>query len=450
MQDVDGFLDAHDVLVFRRVGNRWTHLGGLGRGATWAGSVDGDELSDHGLQAALSRGRPVRRHGQRPHAVLGPYRASTSAVVRLDAYHAVVLGSGQPDADLLRLDDNQLLDLAARATERVTAAAPARHLADELVVLSAQRDLSAGAPVGVSQLLLHVAASVANAVSCALGAIWLDDDRHAVATPEWTPDGGAQRAVVAARTLAAETGELLVVQDASARPLPAPIGPDPAVSSYLTVPIEVDGVRGCLLLVHTQGAPSRFTPLCEQIAVQLAQVGSQMLEVASTHDELVRQLDSSREHAISDPLTGAANRRGWDEAVTRARDHIAAGGTVTVVSVDLDDLKVVNDTHGHGAGDELIIACAHALRRCVRGQPDVIARLGGDEFALLLRGYEIDPAEIAERLRRSLERTLTGHGLPLRTSVGAATCPPRGSIDDAVRRADVEMYRDKRARRQSG
>ena len=230
-------------------------------------------------------------------------------------------------------------------------------------MLSAQRDLSAGAPVGVEPAAVPRGRVRGQRAVLRPGAIWLDDDRHAVATPEWTPDGGAQRAVVAARTLAAETGELLVVQDASARPLPAPIGADPAVSSYLTVPIEVDGVRGCMLLVHTQGAPSRFTPLCEQIAVQLAQVGSQMLEVASTHDELVRQLDSSREHAISDPLTGAANRRGWDEAVTRARDHIAAGGTVTVVSVDLDDLKVVNDTHGHGAGDELIIACAHALRR---------------------------------------------------------------------------------------
>ncbi|WP_426566123.1 diguanylate cyclase [Angustibacter sp. McL0619] len=449
LPDADGFLGAHDVLVFRRVGSRWTHLGGLGRGAAWAGSVQGQELADPRLEAALSHGRPVRRHGQKPHRVLGPYSACTSAVVRLDAYHAVVLGSVQPDPQLLGLDDGQLVELAARACELVTQAAPAKHLADELVVLSALRDLATAAPVGVDALLYHLAASTAEALSCALAAVWLDDDRHAVATPEWIPDGGAQRAVVVARTLAGKVEDVLVVQDACEQPLPAPIGATHAVSAYLAVPVEVDGVHGCMLLVHSPGTPSTFTPLCEQLAVQLARAGSRMLEVATTHDELVRQLDSTREYAIRDPLTGAANRRGWDEAVARARDHVAAGGTVTVVSVDLDDLKVVNDTHGHAAGDELIIAAAHALRRTVRGQPDVIARLGGDEFALLLRGYEIDPVEIADRLRRSLERTLTGHGLPLRSSVGAAACPPRGSLDDAIRRADVEMYRDKRARRQS-
>ncbi|GAB3593196.1 hypothetical protein GCM10027446_15090 [Angustibacter peucedani] len=455
LDDAEDLLGARDVLVFRRVGARWTHLGGLGRGASWAGCIELHDQSDARLGTALTRGRPVRRHGQRPHHVIGPYWAATSAVVRVDDTHAVVLGAPDPTPALLRADDDELVAIAARAAAEVTAVSPAKHLADELEVLTALRELTTGAPATVDALLLHLAENAAAALSADLVAVWLDDEHHAVVEPGWRPRGGAHRAVVAARQLAPTLGadasgpDWVVVQDAASQPLPEPVGADDEVASWLAVPLDVDGERGCLLLVHAAHAARGFTALCQSLGVQLAQTGARLLEGASTHDELVRQLDSTRVHALSDSLTGAANRRGWDEAVTRARDHVAAGGTVTVVTVDLDDLKAVNDTHGHGAGDELIIECAQALRRSVRGEPDVIARLGGDEFALLLRGHEIDAVEISDRLRTSLERTLTARGLPLRTSVGAATCAPRGSIDDAVRRADANMYRDKRARRRA-
>jgi diguanylate cyclase (GGDEF)-like protein len=456
LDDAGAFLGARDVLVFRRVGLRWTHLGGLGRGASWAGNVEVQGGLDPRLDTALAQGRPVRRHGRRPHHVVGPYWAVTSAVVRVDAHHAVVLGSPDATPQLLRADDAELVDVAARAVAEVTSVSPARHLADELEVLTALRELTTTAPATVDALLQHLAHAVVDALGCDLAALWLDDRQHAVVHAGWAPRGGPQRAVVAARQLVPHLGsaaggpDWIVVQDAAERPLPEPIGPDPEVASYLALPLDVDGQRGCLLVVHAAVAARGFTTLCQSLALQLAQAGCRLLETAATHDELVRQLDSSREHAVLDPLTGAANRRGWDEAVGRAREHVASGGTVTVVTVDLDDLKRVNDTHGHNAGDELIIECAQALRRCVRGQPDVIARLGGDEFALLLRGHEVDAVEIADRLRSSLERTLTARGLPLRTSVGAARCAPRSSLDDAVRRADVAMYRDKRARRRAG
>ncbi|GMA85911.1 hypothetical protein GCM10025868_11610 [Angustibacter aerolatus] len=76
-----------------------------------------------------------------------------------------------------------------------------------------------------------------------------------------------------------------------------------------------------------------------------------------------------------------------------------------------------------------------------------MARVGGDEFALVLPGVGAAPTVIAARLRRALERVVTPSGLRLRSSVGAATCPPRGDLDDAVRAADASMYDDKRARR---
>jgi diguanylate cyclase (GGDEF)-like protein len=447
---------ALDVLVFRRVGRRWTHLGGHGRGTAWAGSFELADLGDARLERALATGRPVRRHGQRPHHVVGPYWACTSAVVRIGPDHAVVLGSAEADASLLRATDDVLVQVCERAAAEVTAVSPAKHLADELEVLTALRRLSANAPVTVARLLDHLVATAADALSCDLAAVWLDDGRHAVATPGWCPAGGAQRAVVSARQLAAllprssDRADWLVVQDASASPLPMPIGPDPDVASYLAVPVAVDAAHGCLLLVHAAPNPRGFTTLCQSLALQLSEVGARLVETAGAREELLRQLDSSREHALLDPLTGAANRRGWDEAVGRAREHVAAGGAVTVITVDLDELKFVNDTRGHEAGDQLIIECAQALRRCVRGEPDIIARVGGDEFALLVRGDDVDPVDIADRLRLSLESTTTVSGLPLRTSVGAARCEPRGSIEDAVRRADVAMYQDKRARRGNG
>ncbi|MGN6302405.1 MAG: diguanylate cyclase domain-containing protein [Angustibacter sp.] len=452
----DALPAALDVLVFRRVGRRWTHLGGEGRGAAWAGSFDLADLGDARLERALQTGRPVRRHGQRPHHVIGPYWACTSAVVRVDADHAVVLGSAHAMPDLLRLTDDHLVDACARAADEITTVSPAKHLADEVEVLTALRRLTLGAPPSVASLLDHLVATAAEALSCDLAAVWLDDGRHAVATPSWCPPGGAQRAVVTARQLAATlptaTGrpEWLVVQDATEQPLPMPIGADPDVASYLAVPMAVDGAHGCLLLVHATQAARGFTSLCQSLALQLSEAGARLVERAGQRDDLVRELKSSREHALLDPLTGAANRRGWDEAVARAREHVATGGTVTVVTVDLDELKQVNDTHGHEAGDRLIIACAEALRRCVRGDPDVIARIGGDEFALLIRGDEVDPVDIADRLRLSLESTTTASGLPLRTSVGAARCEPGGSIEDAARRADVAMDQDKRARRGNG
>jgi diguanylate cyclase (GGDEF)-like protein len=444
---------ALDVLVFRRVGSRWTHLGGHGRGAAWAGAFELSELGDPRVERALSTGRPVRRHGQRPHHVVGPYWACTSAVVRIGPDHAVVLGSAHAETSLLHASDEALVAACTEAAAEGTTVSPAKHLADEVEVLTALRRLTSQPPTSVARLLDHLVATAAGALSCDLAAAWLDDGRHAVATPGWCPPGGAQRAVVVARRLAEDLphGEgrtdWIVVQDASDQPLPMPIGSDPDVASYLAVPLAVDTAHGCLLLVHAAEEARGFTALCQSLALQLSEVGARLIESAGSREELLRQLDSSRENALLDPLTGAANRRGWDEAVSRAREHVDAGGTVTVVTVDLDDLKLVNDTHGHEAGDRLIIDCALALRRCVRGEPDIIARIGGDEFALLVRGEEVDAVDIADRLRLSLESTTTVSGLPLRTSVGAARCEPWGSLEDAVRRADIAMYQDKRARR---
>ena len=154
--------------------------------------------------------------------------------------------------------------------------------------------------------------------------------------------------------------------------------------------------------------------------------------------------DQSRT-ARRDCLTGLGNRLAWDEALTGAQRNVDAGDSVTVVSVDVDGLKQVNDTRGHEAGDGLLRRCAEVLRE--HGRPsDVAVRLGGDEFALLLPL----PGHLVEGRLASLRDRLGGVTSSERTvaaSVGAATAQPFGSVADAAREADAAMYLAKRARR---
>jgi len=143
--------------------------------------------------------------------------------------------------------------------------------------------------------------------------------------------------------------------------------------------------------------------------------------------------------ALSDPLTGLANRRYFDE---RLQDELARAQRrerpLAVILIDVDDLKVVNDSNGHAAGDTVLRAVATLLRDQARGI-DVAARLGGDEFALLLP--ETDDAG-ANKL---LQRLLDGAAGEARFSAGVAIYPEDGRTAEALlHEADVALYRAKR------
>ena len=103
-----------------------------------------------------------------------------------------------------------------------------------------------------------------------------------------------------------------------------------------------------------------------------------------------------------DPLTGTANRRGFERALEVELERSARRGhPCALVIVDLDDFKLVNDRHGHGVGDEVLVMLAERLRDSVRSA-DTVARLGGEEFALLLP--ETPPVRRASRRRACAER----------------------------------------------
>ena len=165
----------------------------------------------------------------------------------------------------------------------------------------------------------------------------------------------------------------------------------------------------------------------------------------SERKALERQLTHQ---AFHDSLTGLANRALFTDrlqhALARSR---TPNRPVAVLFVDLDDFKTVNDSLGHTAGDELLIAVAQRLRGCLR-PADTCARLGGDEFALLLEDVpdESQARRVAERVANVLRPSIAilGKEVFARASIGIAMSDASsGSSDDLLRAADIAMYRAK-------
>ena len=178
----------------------------------------------------------------------------------------------------------------------------------------------------------------------------------------------------------------------------------------------------------------------EEILAVLRESDRELLELTQ-RSRLLEML------AMTDPLTGLLNRRGFDEAVTREDARAQRfGSSVVVAYIDVSGLKVINDRHGHAAGDALLRTVAQALRTGARGS-DIIARLGGDEFAALLLGTDVNGASVyLERVRAgALHVDLPGGVLaPIRLSAGVATRDEAGSLIAALAIADQRLLLDKR------
>ncbi len=154
-----------------------------------------------------------------------------------------------------------------------------------------------------------------------------------------------------------------------------------------------------------------------------------------------RVLESAAQIALTDPLTGLANRRAWEEElrreVARAR---RSSHRLALVMVDLDHLKEVNDTQGHQAGDNLLAEAAASWRNAVR-TTDFLARYGGDEFAMLLPDC---PNEYGETV---IERIRTAIPSGCSASAGIAYWNGAETADALLARADAALYEAKRAGR---
>ena len=173
--------------------------------------------------------------------------------------------------------------------------------------------------------------------------------------------------------------------------------------------------------------------------------------LAITHIE-----DVTDQRMAAEQLTHAATHDGLTELPNRAAlverlDELlgrAAVGEVSVLFIDLDNFKVVNDSLGHGIGDELLRQVAGRLRHVMR-DTDRLARFGGDEFVVFVDGG-VDPAVVAERLRRAVQQPVLvdEHELVVTASIGfAVNSSPELTADELLRDADAAMYRAKAAGR---
>ena len=203
------------------------------------------------------------------------------------------------------------------------------------------------------------------------------------------------------------------------RPLLAPLGEEKTITTELVA-----------LLSH-------FILLEFVVALMLMAFGTLMLANEFITNEL-------RHLAEVDPLTSVFNRRAFllllDKAISQAQ---RTGTALSVLVIDLDYFKKINDTWGHQGGDEVLRHFVHTSAGCLR-QQDVMGRLGGEEFAIFLPVTDGPGASVvAERLRATVAaQPVIGHQgrMPLTVSIGLTLCAPGDSRESVLRRADQAMY----------
>ena len=205
----------------------------------------------------------------------------------------------------------------------------------------------------------------------------------------------------------------------------------------MVVPIGVGGAHAAALVAFVSPLRRPLPGFVRQLLDHLAGVTALALTHQRSNDEL-------RLAARRDALTGVANRRAFDELVSNGDPALT-----TVLYIDLDEFKAINDQHGHGCGDRVLIEVARRIGT-VCGPSGVVARLGGDEFALMLYGIDAEGARaIGERVVSSVSEPLP-HGCGTDTvtaSVGLARGGTYVRVRDVLGAADRALLSAKRAGR---
>ena len=233
-----------------------------------------------------------------------------------------------------------------------------------------------------------------------------------------------------------ETGKAILLGDTGTKHILSARG----FRNGIAVGISTDGgVDGVLLVANRRDAVSTFGRPDLELLEALAGPAGVSLENG--------RLDAEIEHqAFHDPLTGLPNRALLSRRIKAALADGPRGG-FSLLLLDVDDFKTINDTLGHPAGDRLLIDIADRLVCCLRPD-DTAARLGGDEFALLLRtaGSAEHAVAVGDRILERLRRPFTVEvdDVTVRASLGIVVDDPSvAGVDDLLSRADIAMYRAK-------
>ncbi len=203
-----------------------------------------------------------------------------------------------------------------------------------------------------------------------------------------------------------------------------------------------------LMVGHSSERARGFTALCQRVGRSLADAAEVLLAQASAREDLARERDAFAREARTDPLTGLGNRIAWDEALRREEALFHRHGhPMSVLSLDIDHLREMNERFGHSGGDEILVAAAEVLTATMRSS-DILVRLGGDEFAALLPMTDADACSIVERRIADAMGAWSGShpGLALSISIGTASAGPGEPLRDAFRRADEALMRSKSSR----
>ncbi|HZP28012.1 MAG TPA: EAL domain-containing protein [Acidimicrobiia bacterium] len=245
-------------------------------------------------------------------------------------------------------------------------------------------------------------------------------------------------------------------EKAAVAPASVPLSVGQIVLPYvLAVPACLIGAKA-LIFDNPRDPVIVFTSAAVLVLVVLRQLTTLLenrhlnRELESTIADLRASEQELRHLAFHDPLTKLANRALLQDRVTQAllrRER--SGDGVSVIMVDVDDFKLVNDTLGHQAGDALLVASAERLRACVRRE-DTVARVGGDEFGILVVGVgraDTDAAKLAGRILEAFRVpfTIAGREIPVTVSIGISDSGDSAADQDAlVRNADMALYAAKR------
>lgn len=219
----------------------------------------------------------------------------------------------------------------------------------------------------------------------------------------------------------------------------APIADQMPICAYIGVPLRRrDGTLfGTLCAIDPQpqmDSVQEELPLIELQGQLLTTILHQELEA----QEKARRLERAELESQSDWLTGLYNRRGWERLLEMEEARCKRyGDSAGIIMIDLDDLKVVNDTQGHAAGDRLLQEMAGVLQGVSRSS-DVVARLGGDEFAVMaVESNRSGTKQLAERIQNGLG------AIGVSASIGWAVRNPKSNLQETLTSADQRMYQQK-------
>ncbi|MEG1489015.1 sensor domain-containing diguanylate cyclase [Acinetobacter sp.] len=220
----------------------------------------------------------------------------------------------------------------------------------------------------------------------------------------------------------------------------APIAKQVEIKAYIGQPLtkEDGSLFGTLCAIDPKPQSDAITKEAGLIDL-LGQMLSYILQGELREVEQIRQRERFKEEALNDSLTGLFNRRAWDNLISLEEERCKRYGHPTaILMIDLNNLKTVNDSLGHTAGDELIQKAATALKGCVRSN-DIVARLGGDEFAILsIENNQVNAENLVNRVLQVFAEA------NISAAIGLAMRNPLNGLLKALQEADEKMYAHKK------